>query len=295
MYAIVGATGKTGRVVVEELLAKGEKVRAIAHNADHLETIAAKGAETFVGSATDTSAMAKAFAGAKAVYVLIPPNFAAPGGLRAYQNEVANAMATAIERAGVKNAVVLSSLGAEYAEGTGPVKGLHDLEQRLSKLSGVNVLFLRATFFMENTLGSIDMIEKMGIIGGPVKEDLPLPMIASHDIGVYAARRLLALDFTGKSHQDLLGPRDITWNEITRILGGLLGKTDLKYQQFSYDDAITGMVSNGIPRQAAEAFVELSKAANEGLIRPSEPRSAKNSTPTTYEEFARQVLAVHHA
>jgi uncharacterized protein YbjT (DUF2867 family) len=294
MYAIIGATGKTGHVVAEELLARGEKVRAIAHNADHLKTLKEKGADTFVGSAVDANAMTKAFTGAEAVYVLIPPNFTAPGGMRAYQNEVANVLATAVERAGVKYAVVLSSLGAEHSENTGPVKGLHDLEQRFSKLSGVNVLFLRPAFFMENSLGSIPMIEKTGVLAATWKGDLPLPMIASHDIGVYAAKRLLARDFTGKSHQDLLGPRNITWKEITHILGEALGKPDITYQQISYEDAINGMVSmGGVPRQAAESFVELSKAANDGLVKASEPRSAKNSTPTTYEEFAEQVVAVH--
>ena len=291
MYVVIGATGKTGSAAVDELLARGQKVRAVTHNAEHSKALKEKGAEPFVGSVVDADAMTKALSDAEAVYILIPPNFNPPGGLRAYQNDVANTLATAVERAGVRYAVLLSSLGAEHNEGTGPVKGLHDLEQRFNNLKDVNVLALRPTFFMENTLGSIPLIEKMGINGGVVKPDLPVAMIASHDVGVYAARRMIARDFSGKSFQDLLGPRDITWNEVTRIIGEAIGQPNLKYRQFSSEDAINGMVSMGVPRPFAEAFAELARAANEGLIKPSEPRSPKNSTPTTFEEFSETFAA----
>ncbi|HEY3296383.1 MAG TPA: NAD(P)H-binding protein [bacterium] len=291
MYAIIGATGNTGRVIVEELLSHGQKVRAIARNADHLKALSAKGAEAFVGSVDDDEAMTRAFTGATAVYAMIPPNYAAPGGFRAYQNEAANVIATAIERTGVKYVVVLSSIGAEHAEHTGPVKGLHDFEQRLSKLSGVNVLFLRPTFFMENTLANIGLIKQMGINGGAVKADLPIAMIAARDVGMYAAKRLLALDFSGKTVQDLLGPREITWTEATRIIGDAIGKPELRYVQFPYDDAVNGMVSMGLPRQIAELFIELSRAANDGLIVPSKPRSPESTTPTPFEQFVEEEFA----
>jgi uncharacterized protein YbjT (DUF2867 family) len=293
MYAIIGATGKTGRVAAEELLKNGQKVRAIARNADHLKELAAKGAEAFAASVDDADALTRAFNGAKAIYVMVPPNYTAPGGLRAYQNAVANNFATAIERAGVKYVVVLSSIGAQHSENTGPVKGLHDLEQRFSNLNGVNVLFLRPTFFMENTLANIPLIKMMGISGGAVKADIALPMIASKDIGVYAAKRLLALDFSGKSVQELLGPRDITWNEATQLIGQKIGRPDLKYVQFSYDDALNGMTSMGVPRAAAESFVELSKAANDGLLAPTQPRLPASVTPTDFAVFATEFAAVY--
>jgi len=291
MYAILGASGKTGRVAAEELLAHGEKVRVIGRDADHLKALAAKGAEPFVGSADDDEAMTRAFTGVKAVYAMIPPNYTAPGGMRAYQNDVANVLVTAMERAGVKYVVVLSSLCAEHAEHTGPVTGLHDFEQRLNKVSDINVLFLRPTFFMENTLGNIGLIKQMGINGGAVKADLPIPMIAARDVGAYAAKRLLALDFTGKSVQELLGQRDITWNEVTRIIGDAIGKPELRYVQFSYEDAVNGMASMGIPRHVAESFVELAHAANDGLMAPSKPRSAESTTPTPFEQFVEEEFA----
>jgi uncharacterized protein YbjT (DUF2867 family) len=144
---------------------------------------------------------------------------------------------------------------------------------------------------MENTLANIGLIKQRGINGGAVKADLPLPMIAARDVGAYAAKRLQALDFTGKSVQELLGQRDVTWNEITRIIGDAIGKPDLRYVQFPYEDAINGMASMGIPRHVAEAFVELAKAANDGLMAPSKPRSAENTTPTPFEQFVEEEFA----
>ena len=124
MYVITGATGNTGQIIATNLLAQGKVVRAIGRSEDKLKDLKAKGAETFVGSVEDVMAMTKAFAGAKAVYLIIPPNPAVSGGFRAYQRKVADALAVAIEKTGVKYVVLLSSIGAELPEGTGPVKGL---------------------------------------------------------------------------------------------------------------------------------------------------------------------------
>ena len=85
---------------------------------------------------------------------MIPPNFTAVD-FRAYQNEVGNSIATGIIKAGVKFVVNLSSQGAEFPAGTGPIAGLHDQEERLNRLQGVNVLHLRATYFIENLLMNI--------------------------------------------------------------------------------------------------------------------------------------------
>jgi uncharacterized protein YbjT (DUF2867 family) len=290
MYVIVGASGKTGRVAAEGLLARGKKVRVVARHADALKELEKKGAEVFVGDAGDSGAMMRAFQAAEAIYVMLPPNYAAQD-MRAAQNQVADALVKAIEQSGVKHVVALSSIGAQHAEGTGPVKGLHDFEERLKRLKSVNILALRPTFFMENTLGNIPLIKQMGVNGGAVKAELPLPMIAAQDIGAYAAKRLIAMDFKGHSIQDLLGPRDITWNEITRIIGKAIDRPDLKYVQFSYEDTVRGMTAMGMPAPLAESFTELARAANEGLLTPVSPRNAESTTPTTYEAFAPEFAA----
>ncbi|HUE42573.1 MAG TPA: NAD(P)H-binding protein [Candidatus Sulfotelmatobacter sp.] len=63
MYVIVGATGNTGSVVAETLLARGEKVRAVGRNQEKLAKLAAKGAEIANGDVTDAAFLTKALEG----------------------------------------------------------------------------------------------------------------------------------------------------------------------------------------------------------------------------------------
>ena len=292
MHVIAGATGNTGRPIIERLLSEGKQVRAIARNAEHLKPLAAQGAEPFVGSLEDPDAMARAFTGAEAVYTLIPPNVTAPD-FRAYQNRIGEALATAIKKAGVSYVVNLSSIGAHLAEKVGPIKGLHDVEQRLNKLEGTHVLHLRPTFFMENLLMNIQMIKTMGIHGTPLKADVALPMIATRDIAAEAAERLLRLDFKGKVVKELLGPKEFTMAEITAILGKAIGKEPLPYVQFPYDDAEKAMVGMGLSPDVARGYIEMYRAFNDGILKPTERRSAKNTTPTSFEAFAREFAAIY--
>ncbi len=290
LYAITGATGHTGRVAAEELLVQGKTVRVIGRSLEKLKPLTDKGAEGVVAQAADAAEMTRAFAGADAAYVILPPPPMDVKDFRAHQNLVAGALVAAIRGAKVKYVVALSSIGGEQAENTGPVAGLHDFEEKLKTLAGVHVLLLRPTFFMENQLATIGLMKAMGINGGPTNPDLPQPMIAAQDIGRYAARRLTALDFTGYPVQYLLGQRDLTWNETTKIIGQAIGQPDLKYVQFPYADAVNGMVSMGLPRPIAESYVELARAFNEGRVRSLVPRSADTDTPTRFEEFAAQTI-----
>src|SRR5580698_3914649 len=142
MYVITGATGNTGGVIAEKLLAEGQKVRVVGRDAQRLERFTQKGAEAFIADATDAGALTKAFAGAKAVYAMIPPNIGAPD-VRAYMESVSDALRSAIEKSGIQYAVVLSSVGADQSDGTGPVAGLHSLEKKLEEIQGLNAIFLR--------------------------------------------------------------------------------------------------------------------------------------------------------
>ncbi|WDT73993.1 MAG: NmrA family NAD(P)-binding protein [Candidatus Manganitrophus sp.] len=292
MYVITGATGHTGRAIVEKLLAEGKPVRAVARNAEHLKPLAAKGAEPFVGSLEDADAMARAFSGAEGVYTLVPTPLTAPD-VRASQNRVGEALATAIAKARVPFVVNLSSVGAHLSEKVGPVKGLHDVEQRFNRLEGVNVLHLRPTFFMENFLMNVPMIKNMGIHGTPMKPDIAVPLIATKDIAAEAAERLLRLDFKGKSVKELLGPRELTMTEVTAILGRAIGKPSLPYIQFPYEDAEKAMIGMGLSPDVARGYIEMYRAFNDGIMKPTEKRSAKNTTPTSFEAFAEEFAAIY--
>jgi uncharacterized protein YbjT (DUF2867 family) len=292
MYVITGATGNTGKEIAAALLAAGQKVTVIGRSAERLQPLTTKGAKPAVGSLNDANFLAKAFQGAKAVYALIPPNYAAEN-FRAYQNRIADALVSAVKQAGVKYVVALSSVGAHLPEKAGVVQGLYDMEQKFNRLQDVHVLYLRPTYFLENLLGQIGMIKQMGIMGSAMKADLLFPIVATKDIAAVGAKRLLALDFTGKSVQYLLGARDVTNNEIATVMGKAIGKPDLKYVQFPYEDNKNALIGVGFAVSPAEAMVEFIQSMNEGRILRDARRTPENTTPTTLEDFARIFASIY--
>ena len=160
--------------MAKNLLARQQKVRVVGRNAAHLQPHAAQGAEVFIGDVTDAISLTKAFQNADTAYVMIPPNLTSNDPL-AYSERVSDAIAAALKNAGVKNVVALSSIGADKNKGTGPVVGIYKLEQKLNQIDGANVLYLRAGYFMENTLPQVAAISKMGFAVGPLRPDLKLP------------------------------------------------------------------------------------------------------------------------
>jgi uncharacterized protein YbjT (DUF2867 family) len=287
MYVITGATGNTGSVVATALLSKGQSVRAIGRSADRLKRLSEHGAEPFVCDLTDHDALTKAFTGARAVYAMIPPHVTS-AEYRADQDRTTDSIAAAIEKAGVKHAVCLSSFGADKPDKTGPVAGLHYLEQRLNRIPSLNTLYLRAGYFMENTLAQIGIIKQMGVAAGPLRADLKLPLIATRDIGAAAAEDLLKLDFHGHQTRELLGQRDLTMMEAAAIIGDQLAKPDLPYVQAPNDQIRAAMIGMGMSSSFVELILEMAGALNSGHMVALEARSARNTTPTSYETFVKE-------
>src|SRR6266567_771276 len=289
MYVVLGASGNTGHVVANNLLAGGQKVRVVGRNAAHLQPLAAKGAETFIADVTDAGALAKAFQQAESAYVMIPPNVTSNDPM-GHANRVSDAIASAVQNAGTKNVVALSSLGAEQASGTGPVVGLHNLEQKLNQINGANVLCLRAAYFMENTLPQVGAIRKMGYAVGPLRPDLKLPIIATRDIGAAAADALLHPTVRGKQTRELHGQRDLIYTEVVAIIGRAIGTPDLKYVQLPDDQVRGAMVQMGMSDQFARLLLEMTAALNSGSMHALEPRTPQNTTPTNYETFVAETF-----
>ena len=289
MYVVLGATGHTGSIIANTLLLKGERVRAVGREASRLERVVRKGAEAFTATMSDAAALTKAFSGARAAYLMLPPNMTSPD-YRADQEREGDAIAKAVKDSGLHYAVFLSSFGAHVPEGTGPIAGLHSAEQKLNAIPALSVLHLRAGYFMENNLSAIGMIQGMGIYGHAVLPDLKIPMIATRDIGDYAAGRLLKLDFSGKQTRELLGERDISMNEATAIISRGIGKPDLRYVQFPYDQVQLVLTQMGIEPKTAGQFIEMYRAINERIVAAEEPRSLENTTPTSFERFVQDVF-----
>jgi uncharacterized protein YbjT (DUF2867 family) len=290
MYVITGATGNSGHIVAEKLLAAGKKVRALGRSAERLQDLAAKGAEPYVCSLEDGAALAKAFAGAEAVYAMIPPGMTSPD-YRAHQDHITEAFTAALTESKVKHAVVLSSFGADKPDGTGPIAGLHHLEEKFNGIPGLNVLHLRAGYFMENTLPQIGIIKAMGVIAGPLRAELEIPMIATRDIGAAAADRLLRLDFSGSQTHELQGQRDLSMAEVAGIIGRGIGRPQLSYVRAPNDQVREAMMQMGMSANTAGLMMEMTDAINAGRVATLEKRSAETTTPTSYETFVKEVFA----
>ena len=289
-FVICGATGNVGSKIAGRLLGAGEPVRVIGRERVRLGPLAAKGAEPWPGDLGDAAFLVKAFTGSRAAFVLIPPKLDATD-VRGYQSQVGDALVSALSKTRVPHIIALSSIGAHLSGGTGPIVGLHELETRIDSLGDAAAVHLRPAYFMENHLWSIPVIRSQGISGSPIRADVPIPMVATKDIAEAASRLFLEGTFTGHTIRYLLGPRDLTMSEASRILGEAIGKPDLKYVQFPEDDGRKAMLGMGMSRSVVDALLEMQRAFNAGRIRPTEGRYAENTTPTTMEEFAGTVFA----
>ena len=221
---------------------------------------------------------------------MIPPNVTAPDVL-AHMQQVGEATAQAVRAAGLKQAVHLSSVGADEPAGTGPVVGVRHQEARLNAIEGLTVAHLRPAYFMENLLANIGMVQHMGIAGSAMRPDLKFPMVATRDIAAKAAELLGAATVENQSVHYLLGPRDYSQAEATAAIGQAIGRPELPYVPFSYDDAKKGMMGAGLSESMANLYDEMTRNMNEEKVMTTAPRDAASTTPTTIEEFAQTVFA----
>lgn len=290
MFVVLGASGHTGQVVAKDLLERGQKVRVVGRSAERLQGLAGKGAEIFVADLTDAPSLTKAFREVEAAYVLIPPN-PTSSDYRASQERASDAIAAAVQNSGIKRVVALSSFGADKASGTGPVVGLHNLEQKLNQIDNLDALYLRAGYFMENLLPQVAVVRMMGSMAGPVVPDVKLPMIATRDIGGAAAEALLDDNFHGKQTRELQGQRDITYVEAAAITGKAIGKTSLGYVRATDDQFRSALVQMGMSANMAGLILEMAGALNSGHMKMLETRTPGNSTRTPLERFVEEEFA----
>jgi len=293
-YVITGSAGHISKPLAEKLLAAGHEVTVIGRNAENLKPLTGKGAKTAIGEIEDVEFLKKAFAGADAVYTMLPPQYAAQD-LKAYQQMGAN-YAEAIRAANVKYVVNLSSVGAHLPEGVGPVSGLHLTEQELNKLTDVNILHLRPGFFYINFLSSIPMIKGMNIIGGNYG-DSNAKMIFSHpnDIAEAAAEALLNLSFKGHSAQ-YLASDERTTGEVANILGNAISNPELPWIGFTDEQAYGGMTQAGLPEDMAKKYTEMGSAMRSGKMWEDFPKHRpQNFGKTKLEDFSKEFAAAYNA
>lgn len=293
MYVLMGANGNITSKAARLLLAQGQPVRVIGRRPENLRPLQDAGAQIAVGDAADAGFLAQAFAGAAAVYAMIPPNYASPDP-RADQTRIGEAIARAIAAAGVTRVVNLSSGGAHLPAGTGPIAGLHEQEQRLNRLSGVDLLHLRPGYFFENHLHAAGLIQALGLYPAMERGDAPIPMIATRDIAAVVARELQKTgDGAGQRVLHLCATPFYTMQDAARILGAAIGKPGLQYVQADPAQVKAGMVQHGFSARTADLFEEMAAALSGGAIAAAFTEGPTERTPTTLEDFA-PVFAAHY-
>ncbi|KJJ96059.1 FMN-dependent NADH-azoreductase [Pseudomonas sp. 21] len=295
MITVMGATGRTGSRICQTLLDAGVPVLALGRNAERLEALAKAGARIAVGEPDDASFLSDAFRGADAVYTLLAygPDTEDYRQQQAAQGE---AILQAIRASAVRRVVFLSSVGAEVASGTGPIISMHDQEQRLRQLPPeVNVLMLRSGALFENLYGALEIVRAYDCYSDAVAPDVPVPMVATQDVADAAGQALLDRNWRGVLTREVLGQRDISYAEATRLLGKAIGRPALPYVQVSSEELEGALQEAGYSASVAACYAELGEAISSGRVRAQEVRSPRNTTATPFEDFAEDWAKAYRA
>jgi uncharacterized protein YbjT (DUF2867 family) len=263
MFVVLGATGNTGKVVAETLLTEKKAVRLVVRDPAKVASFQERGAEVVTGDVETGAGLAEALRGAEAAFLLIPPPSFTATGVLASRARIVDNLVAAVKASGIKRVVLLSSVGAQHATGTGIIGSLHHAETRFREL-GIDVTFVRAGYFMENLLGVLHPVQADGVLPAFFEPTKKIPMVATHDIGVTAAHALLAAH---PSHHviELGGPEDYSLVDAAATFGKLLGKT-VNVFPVPPEAQVGALQQAGFGQEMAELFVGLDRGVDDGKV-----------------------------
>lgn len=287
-YVITGSIGHTGKPITEGLIKAGHTVTVITSKPDNAAAIEALGAKAAVGSVEDADFLLTTFAGADAVYLLIPPKWGVTGW-RAYQNQVTDNYIAAIQANDIRFAVLLSSVGAELGEGVGPVDGLYDAEQKLAQVEGLNSKFLRPSYFMYNLFGMIGLVKGAGIMGSNFGDDT-IVLTHTSDIADVALQELLTLEFTGHRAR-YIASDERTGAEIARVLGEAIGKPETPWVVFPDEQNTQGLLQAGLNEEMAAEYTKLGQSMRNGTMQAGFFNDKPQYGRVQLEDFAKNEFA----
>lgn len=282
---VTGSLGHVGKPLTQQLVQEGHTVTVISSKVDKQQEIESLGATAAIGSVQDLDFLTAAFTGADAVYAMIPPNFAVPDPV-AYYVTIGTNYAKAIQQAGIKRVVHLSSYGAHLEKGTGIIVGSHQVENILNGLSNVAVTHLRAGYFYYNIYRFVDMIKYMGCIASNYGGNDPLLLVAPTDIAAAAAEELTAV--TGNNTRFVVSD-ERTANEVARVIGAAIGKPGLQWNVSPNEQVLEGMKAHGVPAIIANELIDLGNSIHSGVLY-GEDRPAVYGK-VKLEEFAKEFAA----
>lgn len=288
MITITTPTGNIGRRLVERLVTAGRPLTIVARHPEKLPRSIREREIVRQASSDDAAAIARATEGTDVLFWLTPPNFSSPN-VRAWYRKAAAAVSRAVRIHRIPRVVNLSSIGANWADGFGPISGLHEVEHALNDSAG-DVLHLRPGFFMENFLTQLDSIRRDGKLLWLYPGHTRLPMIATRDIAEAAAARLVDHTWKGHGVQGLHGPADLTLDEAVKTLAAVVGRP-LRNVQITPDEFRWLSQGWGMSHDFAENYIEMFETLNRlAWAHLGEPRTPETTTPTTLGTWASHVL-----
>jgi uncharacterized protein YbjT (DUF2867 family) len=294
-YVLTGSAGNITKPLAERLLQAGHSVTVIGRDEQKLASLKEKGATTTIGDVADAGFLSRTFAGADAVYLMIPPNFNPDGGWRPYQNTVADAFVQALEQSGVKHVVFLSSVGAHMGNGAGPVDGLADAEQKLKQVEGINIKSLRPSYFMYNLHSMVPLIKNMNIMGSNFGGEEKIVLTHTDDIAEAAAEELQNLNFEGFSVR-YIASDERSSDDVAKVLSEATGKPGVPWIVFSDEQALQGMQQAGLPQTIAEGYTQLGKSIRTGEAQADYWKNRPvNLGKIKLEDFAKEFAGAYQA
>ena len=288
MIVITTPTGQIGSQVLGDLLDSGEQLRVIVRDPAQLPAGVRKDLDIVAGSHGDAAVVDKAFSGADAVFWLVPPDPRATSVEAAYVGFTRPA-AEAFRRHGVGRVVAVTALGrgTPWADRAGYVTGSLAMDDLIAA-SGVGLRALCNPSFMDNTIRQVPSIRDQGMFFSPIAGDRKLPTVATRDIAAAAARLLLDASWTGFEEVPLLGPEDLSFDDMAEIMSAVLGK-EVRFQRTTFEAYKERFASFGMSDAMAQGMTDMAWAKNEGLDNGVQ-RTPENSTPTSFRQWAGEVL-----
>jgi uncharacterized protein YbjT (DUF2867 family) len=286
MLVITAPTGQIGSQVLENVLGSGEQVRVIVRDPSRLSPQTRERVEVVTGSHADAEVVTKAFAGADAVFWLAPANIRAEVVHESYV-DFSRAACAAFLGQGVNRVVGISALGRGWAGNAGFVTASLAMDDAIAS-TGVAYRALANPSFMDNMLRQVNSIRDEGVFRVSMPGDLKAPTCATRDIATVATRLLLDKHWTGTGEVPVLGPEDLSHNDMARIMTEVLGKP-VRFEQTAVEDTKAGMLKNGASEAMAQGMVDMVTAKNNGLDNV-EPRTPESSTPTSFRQWCEEVL-----
>ncbi|WP_430258259.1 NmrA family NAD(P)-binding protein [Neorhizobium sp. IRS_2294] len=281
--SVVGATGRIGAKLTRTLLSAGHQVRALSRGGPALDALVALGAEPFIGS-FDTGAgdLDQFFQGADAAFLMVKTDW---NNIEGHYPAVAQRFVDALEKSSVKLAVSLTAMGSDVKGKTGHFESFHQLDEKLNQLDTVNLVHLRAAWFMENVLAWTGPVAQYGRIAWFCKPDLKMPWVATDDIAWLAAKELTNPTGIHRVYRDV-GSEDISMNELVAMIGKEIGRpVEYRHIETTRKDVEAEFLARfGTPEKWQDDTLT-ADALNNGIVRFHGEHADRPKLPTTMEVF----------